>query len=170
MKSITTALLALALCSSAVAAPIFTAYVAKDATREGEGAEKVIVDGMDFWSNGSPPRKFEILGFLTDKRHSNGLYGAIRMSSLNKEIADAARANGGDAVILVHSETEVVGVASTGGAYATGTAYGSTANASAFGYGLAKPIEKQETKFAVIKYLDGTPAPKVAEVAPKPAQ
>ena len=42
---------------------------------------------MDFWTNGAPPRRFQVLGNITDRRMRTGIYGAIRMSNLDGEIA-----------------------------------------------------------------------------------
>jgi hypothetical protein len=41
-----------------------------------------------------------VLGSLTDRRHATGLVGMVRMSLLDDDIAKAAKAAGGDAVIL----------------------------------------------------------------------
>ena len=93
------------------AAPKFLAYEGKNAIHDGQGGDKQTVDGVDFWSDGDPPHKFQVLGSLTDRRHQSGIYGAIRMSDLDKDIAKAARAAGGDAVILQSEESEVIGEA-----------------------------------------------------------
>jgi hypothetical protein len=55
--------------------------------REGTGGEKKTVDGIDFWANGAPPRKFQIIGFITDSRLKTGLIGMMRMSGLESSVA-----------------------------------------------------------------------------------
>ncbi len=94
----------------ALARPVFTAFVATDAQRVGSGGELVIVDGMEMWSNGSPPRTFEIVGYITDRRGRTGPFGPLRMATRGRNIVTAARENGGDAVILVSDERQVVGI------------------------------------------------------------
>ncbi|MES1157043.1 MAG: hypothetical protein ABUL73_04600 [Alphaproteobacteria bacterium] len=121
---------------AALAEPVFTSYVARDARREGDGGERTVVNGMEIWTNGSPPRRWEIIGYIADRRHRTGLYGAIRMSMRDRDVVAVARANGGDAVILVNEQAEVVGhvayaeantnayaTANTNGAFA-GTEFG----------------------------------------------
>lgn len=79
--------LALTLTTSAATAADFVSYEAKDSIREGSGGEKRIVDGVDFWANGAPPRRFRIIGFITDSRLKTGLIGMMRMSSLDSSVA-----------------------------------------------------------------------------------
>ena len=108
--------------SSVAAAEEFTAYEGKNAIREGEGGAKKTVNGTDFWTEGAPPYPFKILGFINDSRRKSGLFGAIRMSSLESDIAALAKANGGDAVITSASESETIGTFGAGNSAATGTA------------------------------------------------
>lgn len=139
----------------ALAKPDFTAYEGKDAAREGVGGEKTIINGMDVWSNGAPPRRFEVIGFLTDRRHKSGIYGKIRMSSLEKEIVAEARAHGGEAVIIMSAADDVVGIVAGSNAYANATGYG--ANVSSFA--TARPVVEQVSRFAVIRYLPEAATP-----------
>jgi hypothetical protein len=55
-------LVVLSLLGATVSAADFVSYEGKDAVREGQGGERKTVDGIDFWSNGAPPRKFKIIG------------------------------------------------------------------------------------------------------------
>lgn len=93
---------------SAVSASDFVSYEGKDAVQEGIGGEKKVVDGIDFWSNGAPPRKFKIIGYVTDSRLKSGLVGMIRMSGLESSIAKEAKKAGGDAVILADSNVKTI--------------------------------------------------------------
>ena len=77
----------LSLGSGFAAAADFVAYESKDSVREGTGGEKKTVDGIDFWANGAPPRKFQIIGFITDSRLKTGLIGMMRMSGLESSVA-----------------------------------------------------------------------------------
>jgi hypothetical protein len=50
------------------AAPPLTTAPMKDATQyEGTGGTTLTVDGVDFWSNGTPPRKFSLPGEVTSE-------------------------------------------------------------------------------------------------------
>lgn len=152
MKSIMTALLRapififVAVLVSSMPAPAhaqdFIAFEGKNAVKEGEGGAKKTVEGVEFWSDGAPPRKFRLLGYVTDRRQKNGLLGMARMSSLEKDVAEVVKNNGGDAAILMASEAETVGM--IGNAFATG-------NRSAFGTSVG--VQKQNSKYAVVKYL-----------------
>jgi len=93
---------------TAVVAQEFLPYEGKNAVKEGEGGTKKIIDGVDFWADGAPPRPFKLLGYISDRRHKTGLVGMIRMSSLESDVAELAKKNGGDAVILVAAEAETV--------------------------------------------------------------
>lgn len=154
---------------SSLAAPEFTKYYGKDSVQEGNGGAMKSVEGVDIWSEGAPPRRFELIGFLADRRHKTGLVGMMRMKGLEKEIAKAAKANGGDAVILMASDTEVIGHISSGQATANtttnpyGTGYQSTTRAQ--GGAVAAPVAKQNTRYAVIRYLAEESTPAVDEVA-----
>ncbi|WP_353742477.1 hypothetical protein WHX55_09700 [Pseudomonas fluorescens] len=73
----------------------FQPYESKNGTFEGQGGAKETIDGIDFWTNGQPPRKFQMLGVITDERVSN----PITMSSLKGAVALKAKQAGGNAVI-----------------------------------------------------------------------
>ena len=145
------------LIASTVSAQEFTAFEGKNAVREGDGGAKKTVDGIDFWSDGAPPYKFQVLGFITDRRHKSGLFGLVRMASLESDFAEVAKSKGGDAVILVSSDSETVGAVGASNGMATGTAnsYGNStsANVSGFSTGVTSAVQKQNTKYVLIKYL-----------------
>jgi hypothetical protein len=150
---------------SSVLAGDFVAYEGKDAIQEGIGGEKKTVDGIDFWSNGAPPRRFQLLGYITDSRMKTGLIGMIRMSGLESSIAKQARDAGGDAVILAESGTETTGYVgqthTTGQATATtnGSTYGNNYQSntkvwgSSNGYSQTAAVKTQHSRYAVVKYL-----------------
>jgi hypothetical protein len=159
-------------CSSVLAAD-FVSYEGRDAVRQGNGGEKKTVDGVDFWSNGEPPKKYKIIGYITDSRFKSGLVGMIRMSGLDSSIAKETRKAGGDAVILTQSEVETkavihnastntLGTANTSG-NVNATTSGNTTNGTFSATTTAQSQsntssydtkwEQQHTKYAVIKYL-----------------
>lgn len=156
--------------ASAVLASDFVAYEGKDAIQEGTGGEKKTVDGIDFWSNGAPPRKFQLLGFITDSRLKTGLVGMFRMSGLESSIAKEAKKASGDAVILTDSESETTGYVgqaqTTGQANATtnGSAYGNNYKSTTNAWGSSNTttqtaaVKRQHTRYAVVKYIPDTDA------------
>lgn len=145
----------------------FTAYEGKKAVTEGDGGAKKTVQGIDFWSDGTPPRKFQLLGYISDRRHKSGLFGMISMSNLEGSIADVAKKNGGDAVILMASESETLGFVGTsfGSAQGSAMANRNTVTGSSTGWASSQSsaVQKQNSKYAVLKYLpDDAPAATLA--------
>ena len=55
----------------------FVAYEGRNAIQEGDGGAKKSIDDVDMWADGAPPRKFTLLGFITDRRYKSGLIGMI---------------------------------------------------------------------------------------------
>jgi hypothetical protein len=72
------------------------------------------VDGIDFWRNGQPNRKYLILGVIEQGHHHRSPFGRVFRdfsSSDDREkreeaIAKVAHKNGGDAVIFVAEDSE----------------------------------------------------------------
>lgn len=111
----------------------------------GQGGTESKTDGMAIWDSGEPPRDFVILGFINDDRPG----GIIPMARLRGDIVKKARAEGGDAVIQIHSDSQVAGYYSAGAAnaYATGN------SATAYGSSVSMPLMHHSSRFAVIKYV-----------------
>lgn len=87
----------------AIAGNDFAAYEGKDAVREGDGGTKVITDGVEFWTTGTPPHRFRVLGVLTDRRGAGLLSGSATGHSVAKHI----RSLGGDAAIILGRDTQI---------------------------------------------------------------
>jgi hypothetical protein len=104
-----------------------------------------------------------------DKRRETGIYGMIRMSALDKDIAKAAREAGGDAVILVGEDEKVVGIASMGSASASGTYGWGGWSGSGFGSSFTHAVKNHMARFIVIKYLADSAASPVQPAPPAPA-
>lgn len=93
------------------------------------------------------------------------------MSHLESDVAEAAKKAGGDAVILVSSEAETVGMVGAGNTNTQAQAYGNRNSAygssNSFSVASARAVQKQDSKFAVVKYvIDAAPT---ADLATKPA-
>jgi hypothetical protein len=132
-----------AFCAENAMAQEFAAWEGKPQVHEGQGGTRKTVDDIDFWTNGAPPRKFMLLGYITDRRHKTGIWGAISMGNLEADVAKVAKQAGGDAVILVSADAETTGY--------VGNAWNNPNGNHTWGSGA--PVQKQNSKFAVVKYL-----------------
>ena len=122
------------LASPAWAGSRLSTYEGPDAVQTGTGGAKITKDGVDFWTDGTPPRKYQILGFLTDTRQDKLLSGhAVGSSGLAKRVREA----GGDALIVMGQDERNSGIV---GGINGGFAWG-------------RSVHKITTKFAVIRYL-----------------
>jgi hypothetical protein len=108
----------------------------------GTGGTKITKNGIDYWTSGTPPRRYQVVGMVTDKRDEQWDGGhAIGSPSIAKKV----KAAGGDAVI-VQSQNEA---GHTGG-------YGFGSGFAAF---LAMGGSKTMTAMLVVKYLPDVPTP-----------
>lgn len=124
-----------------------TEYKAFEGVREGiiegKGGSKLVVDGMEIWDGGEPPRKFKILGFIDDTRGAGWM--DTHTSSVREDIVEKARKAGGDAVVKMNTQSQLTEFYKAGGASVNiYSGYPSTA------YGLS---DRKFSKYAVIKYL-----------------
>ena len=109
---------------------------------KGKGGAKVIIDEMDIWDDGEPPRKFKVLGFIDDVRET----GLLEMTS-RSNIVKKAKEAGGDAVIKLHTQSQLESLYSAGGASAY--AYGVHIHERSY-----NSSDKRTSKYAVIKYIE----------------
>jgi uncharacterized protein YceK len=109
----------------------FQAYEGKNSVQEGQGGTKVVSDGVDFWANGAPPRKYLIIGVI-DSEIGEGLGD---MAILRAAVASEVKKQGGNAAIQIDS------AASFGGAVRTAP-------------GLFMAISNKKIKYSVVKYVD----------------
>jgi hypothetical protein len=116
----------------------FQSWEGRNSIMEGQGGTREVVDGVDVWTHGEPPRRFEVLGIIEDERND----ALIPMAGLKRGIAQKARERGGDAVILVSSASQLRG-------------YYTVANVNSDGFGSATsiPIRRRHSTYVVIKYL-----------------
>ncbi len=112
-----------------------------DGVIDGKGGAKVVVDNMDIWDDGEPPRKFKIIGFIDDNRSNN----RIMMMFQRGALVSKARKVGGDAIIKLNTQTQLSEFYAAGGA--TVKVYDSAIRST-----YATP-DRHISKYAVIKYL-----------------
>lgn len=113
---------------------------------EGHGGTRKVVDGVDVWTNGDPPRKFQLLGIIDDQRPG----GIIPMAEMKHDIAKKAREHGGNAVIIISSSSQLAGYYTT--TDVNTQFHGSSA--TSYGSSTTIPMTRHISKYAVIKYVD----------------
>ena len=124
----------------------FQAWEGRNSVIEGQGGTRKVVDGVDVWTNGDPPRRFRIIGIIDDERPG----GIIPMAEMKHDVAEKVREHGGDAVIVLSSMSQLQG-------YYTAASANTQINggsATTFGSATTVPITRRASKFMVIKYLD----------------
>jgi hypothetical protein len=124
----------------------YKSFEGKSNLFEGQGGTKVVIDGIEIWDNGEPPRKFQVLGIVDDERPG----GIIPMSQLRSDIVKKAREVGGDAVIQLGSQSQIAGYYSSSSA----TAYSQGKSATAYGSTTTMPVRRNVAKFAIVKYAN----------------
>ncbi len=147
LKKIKTTIIALvSVLSLAGCAGVTTEYKAfegvKDGIVSGKGGAKVVIDGMEIWVDGEPPRKFKIIGFIDDTRGT----GWIDTLTYRGDIVKKARDAGGDAVIKLNNQSQLESFYSAGGASAN--SYGVYVRTLHY-----DEPKKDISKYAVIKYV-----------------
>lgn len=76
----------------------------KDLSSEAVAVKPTTVAGIDIWDKGVPNKKYIVLGVINDKRKNAG----YSQDSYNQTIAKLAKKAGGDAAIVLLSESKVV--------------------------------------------------------------
>jgi hypothetical protein len=126
--------------------------------QQGTGGSKIVVEGMEIWNHGTPPRKYRIIGLIDDARRRS----LIGMAGYPENLVKKAREAGGDAIILrAHdvyrgtTTTPTYTTASTTGAvygYGNTATYSGTTTAETQG-GDTYVMRDRITQAAVIKYV-----------------
>ncbi len=117
----------------------------QQAVINGKGGTKSIVDGMEVWDGGEPPRKFKVLGFIEDNRGSGWMQS--HTSSVRDDVVEKARNAGGDAVVKMNTQSQLAEFYKAGGSsFNVYGAYSSTAYYSS-------SAGRNVSKYAVIQYL-----------------
>jgi hypothetical protein len=102
MKHILTGIFTVLLCGCA--SPEFQPYVGP-AIGKGTGGTVKIVRGMEVWDNGTPPRRYQIIGTIEEQ----GGPRATKNTVLD-DLVPVARTHGADALIFVESSRNLTGV------------------------------------------------------------
>lgn len=124
------ALVAVALPTATSAKQTYAAYEGTDSIRTGTGGTKITKNGIDYWTSGTPPRRYQVLGLLIDARKDRVTDGNVLGS---KSVAEKTIAAGGDAVLIGSADARMNGVAGNGN--------------------VANIITRTTTQLLVVKYL-----------------
>jgi hypothetical protein len=132
---------------------------------QGQWGTRKVVDGVDIWTMGAPPRKYRVLGVIHDTRSA----GRISMAGYYSGIAAKVKQYGGNAAIEVSSQSQYLGTASfanattttSGGYSGNGWNYGNyshvngtlNATSNTFASGTSVPLYKHHGTFLVVRYL-----------------
>jgi hypothetical protein len=103
---------------------------------EGQGGTKSVIDGYEVWDNGSPPRRYQVLGVVEIEDFDN-IFGRQRIQSALVNHIKAA--NGSAAVV----------VSLSGGGNMLGAMVSSSGRVST-GMGFGKKVNRYE----IVRYLD----------------
>jgi hypothetical protein len=123
-------MLILVACIAGCATIDYQPYEGKNKILEGEGGTKVVVDGIEFWANGSPPRKYTIIGMVTSEVGA----GVGDEAMIRSAVAGEVKKQGGDAAVQVSSNTSFSGVIKIATSYAATSA--------------------KSMQFAIVKYVN----------------
>lgn len=84
-------------------------YEGKNNLYEGSGGTRVVVDGIDFWANGTPPRKYSIVGMVVSEVGS----GIGDEALIRSAVASEVKKKQGNAAIQVNNNSTFGGVIRT---------------------------------------------------------
>ena len=107
MRFIVSLLLVLSLTSCATVD--FQPYEGKNNLYEGQGGTKIVVDGVDFWANGFPPRKYSIIGVVVSEIGA----GLGDEAFIRSAVASEVKERGGNAAVQIDNSSSFAGVIRT---------------------------------------------------------
>ena len=103
---------------------------------EGQGGTKDIVNGYEIWDNGTPPRRYQVLGVVSVEDFDN-VFGNRR---IRNALSDQIKAAGGDAAVVVDT---------SGGGSGMAMAFGNNGQVAA-----GPTFGKKTARWQIVKYLD----------------
>ena len=103
-------ILCAALAVAACAQVDYQPYEGRNATAEGQGGTRRTTGGIDIWSNGAPPRRYQLLGVVSVDLNEGIGHDAV----VNGALASRVKRAGGDAAILMDADRSMAGVAPVG--------------------------------------------------------
>jgi hypothetical protein len=85
--------------------------------REGGYGTRKVVDGVDIWTTGEPPRKYQVLGIINDKR----LQAPFEMARYYHDVAAKVKKAGGNGAIEAYSNSQITGIVSNSSTTSSGS-------------------------------------------------
>jgi hypothetical protein len=144
---------ALALTLAACSSTQYATYSGSPAL-VGQGGASRQVQGLDVWLIGTPPRPYQVIGYIKDYRYEGNWKSS---SLLPSAVVAQARAAGADGIIINSDRHDFAGTFSS--ANVTGWANGY--NFGATGWGMIAPLYERNSTFLVIKYLNAPASGKI---------
>jgi hypothetical protein len=95
----------------------------------GQGTRK-IVDGVDIWTTGEPPRKYQVLGIINDER----VQAPFEMQRYYHDVAAKVKQAGGNGAIEAYSNSQVTAIVSGSSTISSGTVSAYSSGDAAFGH------------------------------------
>jgi len=125
--------------------------------KEGGYGTRKVVDGVDIWTSGEPPRKYQVLGIINDER----LQAPFEMQRYYHDVASKVKQAGGNGAIEAYSNSQITAIVSNSSTTSSGTASAYSAGNVAVGQysgsssttGWAAAQEHHSARFVVVKYL-----------------
>jgi len=125
--------------------------------REGGYGTRKVVDGVDIWTFGEPPRKYQVLGIIKDERVQAG----FEMARYYHDVAAKGKQAGGNGAIEVSNSSQVTGIvtnsfttsSSTASAYGAGNVAFGQYSSSSSTTGFTAAQRHHSAQFLVVKYL-----------------
>lgn len=106
-----TAAVAAALLLAACAQVDFQRYEGRGEILEGRGGTRQSIDGIDVWTNGSPPRRYRIVGVATVNAGDRRSTDPVVRNAVAAKVAEV----GGSAAIFLGAESSFAGIVPVGG-------------------------------------------------------
>jgi hypothetical protein len=117
----------------------------------GQGGASRQVQGLEVWVMGTPPRPYQIIGYIKDNRYEGNWKSS---SVLATSVVNQARAAGADAVIMQSDSHDPMGSFSS--VSINGWSGGN--NFYANGWGVSRDLYERNSTFLAIRYVNGTPS------------
>src|SRR4029077_15922756 len=97
--------------------------------REGGYGTRKVVDGVDIWTSGEPPRKYQVLRVINDER----LQAPFEMARYYHDIASKVKKSRGNGAIEVYGYSQITAIVSNSSTTSSGTVTAYGAGNVAFG-------------------------------------
>jgi hypothetical protein len=125
--------------------------------REGGYGTRKVVDGVDIWTTGEPPRKYQVLGIINDER----VQAPFEMQRYYHDVAAKVKQAGGNGAIEAYSNSQITAIVSNSSTTSSGTVSAYGAGNVAFGEysgssnttGWTAAHQNHSARFVVVKYL-----------------